>query len=444
MISTDAEGLQFCKSLAIALGDEEVVDEMSDLRMESPITLEELVEKYVLGSAREKSAASNEEIRTSVPTGGFDDPFLGLQRAQANFNAFIPIDESMKLAKALAKKREKQLNMMREWERSKIPLPPPKKRHGDTEVSKLQDILVPQFSVAVAGRELLKDSQLRLVLGRRYGLIGRNGIGKTTFLSALVRHEIHGIDPSYNIGCVEQEIPEALSTLCPLELVLQVDERRHKLLLNEKRLQAGELTEDVGKKLAEIYQELAEIEAEKAESLASQILTGLGLSVDMYKNKRLIDLSGGWRMRVMLARVLFADPDVLCLDEPTNHLDINAVAWLTNFLRLCGKTCIIVSHARDFLNDVCTDIMEFRDRVSSSRTIHQSWIRHLTTLSATTTRTREYGQRNLRSNNENSKLNRCDELMFRSSLINSATTLLEQPWYNPVSRLWPNYPCLCR
>lgn len=114
--------------------------------------------------------------------------------------------------------------------------------------------------------------------------------------------------------------------------------------------------------MAQIYNRLEEIGAASAEAEAASILAGLGFTVEM-QQKKTRELSGGWRMRVALAKALFAAPDILCLDEPTNHLDLHAVAWLTNHLQSWKTTCIIVSHARSFLNDVCTDVIDFKDQV---------------------------------------------------------------------------------
>lgn len=130
-------------------------------------------------------------------------------------------------------------------------------------------------------------------------------------------------------------------------------------------------TDENGKRLAAIYSRLEEIDAHSAEARAASILAGLGFTVEMQQLK-ISELSGGWRVRVALARALFSTPDILCLDEPTNHLDLHAVAWLTEHLQTWKTTCIIVSHARNFLNDVCTDIVDFRDQVSI--TLHMSSI----------------------------------------------------------------------
>lgn len=121
--------------------------------------------------------------------------------------------------------------------------------------------------------------------------------------------------------------------------------------------------DESGKLVAAIYARLEAIDAHAAEAEAASILAGLGFSVEM-QQKKIRELSGGWRMRVALARALFSTPDILCLDEPTNHLDLHAIAWLTDHLQYWKTTCIIVSHARNFLNDVCTDIIDFKDQVS--------------------------------------------------------------------------------
>ncbi|EZG56103.1 putative ABC transporter [Gregarina niphandrodes] len=377
LVSSEAESVKLSKSVLVLATGQAVEDEDAEAltlrRLKVPcgsLRVRDLIRVKVERRPIEAESAvaagagaSQVEVAMASQQGcGYEDPFLGMEKVQnGQFNVVIPIEESMKIAKAAAKKREKQLRMMRQWEKSRVPLPPPRRRHGDQTLSKLKDIMIPTFSVAVAGRELLKDAELKLVLGHRYGLIGRNGIGKTTFLSALVRKEIPGVDKDINIGCVEQDFDDHLD-YTPLESVLRVDEERVSLVAEEHRLSQEEESEEVGKRLAWLYRRLEEIDADKAEAQACMILDGLGLSVKQYKEMKIRELSGGWRARVMLARVLFADTDIVCLDEPTNHMDIHAVAWLTQYLRQSTKTIIVVSHSRQFLNDVCTDIMEFKDR----------------------------------------------------------------------------------
>nr|CEL65229.1 TPA: MGC81714 protein, related [Neospora caninum Liverpool] len=317
----------------------------------------------------------------------FDDPFLGLQQSSAKVNYNAPVlygtdPEGAAAAAAAAQQqqcmqqqRERHLRQLKEWEKNKPPLPPPKRKHGDKQLKKMgEGILVDSFSIAVAGRELLIDAQLKLVKGRRYGLVGRNGIGKSTLLSALARQEIHGVDPDIAIGMVEQEHLWGSETV--LDAVLAVDEDRLRLLEEEEVLLKQEDQSDkVGRRLGVIYERLQEIDAANAEKTAATILRGLGFTESM-QHMRVTALSGGWRMRVLLARCLFSNPDVLLLDEPTNHLDLEAVQWLTNYLSVnegpagdaqtmrCGKDkiVIVVSHAREFLNDVCTDMIHFTNQ----------------------------------------------------------------------------------
>lgn len=382
VIKSEADGLLFCRNIIAQIRgiDSQTLEKQNTNQQErllEAIILNKLIRVRFDRQAPAKESdvdgaqgASTDSTTNGIEdhgksTSGYNDPFLGLERVQANFNQFVSIDESMKLVKAAAKRREKQLRMMEQWEESRQPCPPPKRRHGERKFRKLTDLSVPKFSVSVVGRELLKDTALKIVLGHRYGLIGRNGIGKTTFISALARGDIPGVDVDINIGCVEQETAQ-YENMTPLDCVLAVDEERCSLMAEEAKLigeqNKNKLDTKGCERLNDIYGRLDEIEASRAESEACSILDGLGLTKEMYSEKKVKDLSGGWRMRVLLARVLFADPDLLCLDEPTNHLDLHAVAWLTNYLRQSQKTCIIVSHARQFLNDVCTDIMEFRDR----------------------------------------------------------------------------------
>merc|ERR1712002_287953 len=109
-------------------------------------------------------------------------------------------------------------------------------------------------------------------------------------------------------------------------------------------------------RLQDVYEELKAIDAEKAEPKARRILAGLGFDKAM-QDRATNQFSGGWRMRVSLARALFIEPTLLMLDEPTNHLDLNAVIWLDNYLQTYKKTLLIVSHDQSFLDNVCTDII---------------------------------------------------------------------------------------
>ncbi|KAJ1606052.1 ABC transporter ATPase [Cryptosporidium canis] len=298
------------------------------------------------------------------------DPLLDLDvGGSGNFNKSIPIGESIKLQKAAAKEKERQLRLLRQWEKQKLEVPVPACHHPiDRSRQKLTDIKIPNINIFIAGRALLSDASLSLSLKHKYGLIGRNGVGKSTLLTYIVRREVPGIPPDVSIACVEQELhyqPEETV----LDAVLSIDTERISLLEEEKKLLArdeddsteqGLSKEESSARLSQIYERLTEIDAYTAENRASVILVGLGFTQETIHQK-VAQLSGGWKMRVALARAIYANPDLLLLDEPTNHLDILAVTWFENFLKDWDKTCVIVSHSRDFLNQVCSDIIHFND-----------------------------------------------------------------------------------
>ena len=142
-----------------------------------------------------------------------------------------------------------------------------------------------------------------------------------------------------------------------LVTVLDADVKRTELLAEAKRLEAvQEGGKDVAAELGEVYDELRAIGADQAEPRARRLLAGLGFSKEM-QDRPTNKFSGGWRMRVSLARALYIEPTLLMLDEPTNHLDLNAVIWLDNYLQGYKKTLLIVSHDQSFLDNVCTDIV---------------------------------------------------------------------------------------
>ncbi|KAI2667665.1 ATP-binding cassette sub-family F member 2 [Labeo rohita] len=217
------------------------------------------------------------------------------------------------------------------------------------------DVHISSLSLTFHGQELLSDTSLELNSGRRYGLIGLNGTGKSMLLSAIGYREVP-IPEHIDIYHLTREMAPSEKTA--LECVMEVDEERIKLEREAERL-AHEDSEC--EKLMELYERLEELDADKAEMRASRILQGLGFTTAM-KQKKLKDFSGGWRMRVALARALFLKPFMLLLDEPTNHLDLDACVWLEEELRQFKRILVLISHSQDFLNGVCTNIIHLHQR----------------------------------------------------------------------------------
>ncbi|CAM5999250.1 unnamed protein product [Sphagnum balticum] len=238
--------------------------------------------------------------------------------------------------------------------------------HGGVgEGSVPKDIRMENFSISMGGRELINEASVTLAYGRRYGLVGRNGTGKTTFLKQMALHAIDGIPQNCQILHVEQEVVGDDTSV--LQCVLSSDVERTQLLAEEAQLAqqtkegevTGEAKQSRSDRLVQIYKRLEQIDAYSAESRAGSILAGLSFTSEM-QQRPTKTFSGGWRMRVALARALFIEPDLLLLDEPTNHLDLHAVLWLESYMVKWPKTLIVVSHAREFLNTVVTDILHLQ------------------------------------------------------------------------------------
>jgi len=201
-------------------------------------------------------------------------------------------------------------------------------------------------------RVLIDHAQVAIPTGARVGLVGRNGAGKTT-LFRIIRGELGtetgSIQTTRNarIGSVEQEAPGGAQTL--ISFVLDADVERRELL------HEAESAHDPAR-IAEIQTRLADIEAHAAPARAARILAGLGFD-EAAQNRALSEFSGGWRMRVALAAVLFSAPDLLLLDEPTNYLDLEGALWLVDYLKTYPATVLVISHDRDILDEVAEHIL---------------------------------------------------------------------------------------
>ncbi|KAK9175781.1 hypothetical protein WN944_027790 [Citrus x changshan-huyou] len=219
-----------------------------------------------------------------------------------------------------------------------------------------RDIRIESLSVTFHGHDLIVDSELELNYGRRYGLLGLNGCGKSTLLTAIGCRELP-IPDHMDIYHLSREI-EA-SDMSSLEAVISCDEERLKLEKEAEILGAQE--DGGGEQLERVYERLEALDASTAEKRAAEILYGLGFNKTM-QAKKTRDFSGGWRMRIALARALFINPTILLLDEPTNHLDLEACVWLEETLKKFDRILVVISHSQDFLNGVCTNIIHMQNK----------------------------------------------------------------------------------
>lgn len=214
---------------------------------------------------------------------------------------------------------------------------------------------IDDITYAIAGRRLFDGASAVIPTGHKVGLVGRNGTGKTTLFRlirgelALESGQIH-MPKQARIGGVAQEVPSNEVSL--LNTVLAADTERAELM--------ADTTQDPTR-IAEIQARLTDIDAWSAEARAASVLKGLGFD-DPDHARPCSDFSGGWRMRVALAAVLFAQPDLLLLDEPTNYLDLEGALWLEAYLAKYPHTVIIISHDRGLLNRAVGSILHLEDR----------------------------------------------------------------------------------
>ena len=210
---------------------------------------------------------------------------------------------------------------------------------------------------SIGGVPLFENASGFVPTGHKVGVVGSNGAGKTTLFKLILNEIILDagvieVPKNYKIGYVSQEAPSTEVTL--LDTVLEADIERSKLLHN------AQIEKDPNK-IAEIYTRLSDINAYSAEARASSILNGLGFSKEDLV-RPCSSFSGGWRMRVALASVLFSNPELLLLDEPTNYLDFEGSVWLENYLQKFKNTALVISHDRNLLNKSVTSILHLSQK----------------------------------------------------------------------------------
>ena len=213
------------------------------------------------------------------------------------------------------------------------------------------------ISFSIGGVSLFDDTSAFVPTGHKVGIVGRNGAGKTTLFKLILKEisldgGIIEVPRNFKVGAVAQEAPSNEEKL--IDTVLAADIERAELL------KSSEIETDPNK-ISNIHIRLADIDAYSAEARASSILSGLGFS-QTDQSSPCSNFSGGWRMRVALASVLFSNPDLLLLDEPTNYLDFEGTAWLENYLQKFKNTVLVISHDRNLLNKSVNGILHLSSK----------------------------------------------------------------------------------
>ncbi|MEJ0009703.1 MAG: ABC-F family ATP-binding cassette domain-containing protein [Alphaproteobacteria bacterium] len=216
---------------------------------------------------------------------------------------------------------------------------------------------ISDLTYRVGGRTLLDKASLSIAAGQRVGLVGPNGIGKSTLFKLIAGELVAdggeiSLVRNASIGWVRQDLPDDDTRL--IDVVLAADTERAALMLEAETVHDPD-------RMGYIYTRLDEISAYDAPSRAATILSGLGFNEEA-QNRPISDFSGGWRMRVALAATLFRRPNLLMLDEPTNHLDFEAMVWLESYLQRYSETLLIISHDRDILNKTVTHILHMENQ----------------------------------------------------------------------------------
>ncbi|ETV66677.1 hypothetical protein, variant [Aphanomyces astaci] len=335
------EANRYCSSLQAAMQDAGLLATAAD------DTFKKL---DVVQSMEDMSRATEAEMN------GIMERMWGFENIRKTKNYSMDACANTQSQRQIRKEAKKELSELekdkmdededRMWEDTRV-LPDMSTDNGE------KDIHVDNVTMNFKGQTILSNTSLKLIFGRRYGLIGKNGAGKTTLLRFMSHYEIEKFPRHVRMQHVEQESASKLSLVedSVLSVVLAADYERTLLLAEEKQLLESN---DNPERIHKVHERLQQIDSDSAESRARTILAGLQFPESVVDGPAKA-LSGGWRMRTALAGALFMSPDLLLLDEPTNHLDLEAVMWLEKYLETYPKTLIVVSHDRNFLNQVTTD-----------------------------------------------------------------------------------------
>ncbi len=218
------------------------------------------------------------------------------------------------------------------------------------------------ITIQFGAKPLFENVSLRFGGGNRYGLIGANGSGKSTFMKILSGDLVPtsgnvSVDVDERVGILRQD-QFAYEEYTVIDTVIMGHDTLWRIKQEKDRIYAlPEMSEEDGMRVAELEIEFAELDGYSAESSAGELLLGLGIPIEQHYGL-MSEVAPGWKLRVLLAQALFADPDIMLLDEPTNNLDINAIRWLEGVLNQRDCTMIIISHDRHFLNSVCTHMVD--------------------------------------------------------------------------------------
>jgi ATP-binding cassette subfamily F protein 2 len=304
-------------------------------------------------AAAEAKRAAKKAAKDAAAGKPVEAPKAEVDEAAAALKA-VELAEKLANATSEEAKREAALELLNQ-EHIQVTYAAEKRRVAATE----KDINVSDVSITFHGKPLVEATDITINYGNRYGFLGPNGSGKSTIMKAIAARAIP-IPEGLDIYFLDREYPA--TDITALEAVFKSDDEVEALNAQAEALNNLMATSDedqmgeIQMKLERIYERLDELDVTTAETRATSILFGLGFTVQM-QNMPTKAFSGGWRMRVALARALFLKPEFLLLDEPTNHLDMEAVLWLEDYLSNWNKILFFVCHSQDFMNGVCTHIV---------------------------------------------------------------------------------------